>query len=74
MSLIDRIESADRFDPAPGPLCAWCEYQEACPEWRSERPVAAPAFPNPSSSSDGAARCKFPALAFWNVTSLLTEF
>lgn len=27
---------ADRFDPRPGPLCAWCPYADRCPEGLAE--------------------------------------
>lgn len=45
VSLIQNVERAYEFPSKKGPLCAWCEYQEVCPEWRSEKPVAPPAFP-----------------------------
>ena len=46
IDLILTVERARDFSAKKGPLCAWCEYQEICPEWREARPAAAPAFPN----------------------------
>jgi putative RecB family exonuclease len=31
MGLIDRIRAEERFEPRPGPLCRWCEYEALCP-------------------------------------------
>ncbi len=28
------IEACARFDPRPGSLCDWCEFQKICPEWK----------------------------------------
>lgn len=46
ISLIQTVERARDFPAKKGPLCAWCEYQEICPEWEGSKPVASPAFPN----------------------------
>jgi len=46
IGLIQTVEKAKEFGPKKGPLCAWCDYQEICPEWRGVKPTAAPAFPN----------------------------
>jgi len=47
MELIDRIRAETRFEPRPGPLCAWCEYAEICPASGRTRsaPLAAPPPP-----------------------------
>lgn len=29
---LQRCLDTDRFDPSPGPLCAWCPYAARCPE------------------------------------------
>lgn len=26
----------ERFKPAPGPLCDWCDYEIICPEWKGK--------------------------------------
>jgi putative RecB family exonuclease len=31
IGLIDRIRSESRFEPRPGPLCRWCEFNDICP-------------------------------------------
>ncbi len=45
IALIQTVENARDFPSKKGPLCAWCSYQEICPEWRDQKPVAMPAFP-----------------------------
>jgi putative RecB family exonuclease len=47
IGLIDKIRAETRFEPRPGPLCAWCEYAEICPASGRTRatPVAAPPPP-----------------------------
>ena len=46
IALIQTVERARDFASKKGPLCAWCDYQEICPEWKGTRPLAPPAFPN----------------------------
>lgn len=29
---------AERFDPTPNRLCAWCDYRRLCPAWEDEGP------------------------------------
>jgi putative RecB family exonuclease len=36
ISLIDTIESTKEFNPNPGCLCGWCEFQSYCPEIKKE--------------------------------------
>lgn len=36
IQLINRIESTQEFNPNPGCLCKWCEFQSYCPEIRKE--------------------------------------
>jgi len=43
--LIERIEGEERFEPRPGPLCAWCEYRERCPAGGARREAPAPGVP-----------------------------
>ncbi len=38
IELIDRIEATTEFEPSPGPLCRWCEYNDICPVARIDRP------------------------------------
>ncbi len=45
-ALIDRIEAEDRFEARPGPLCAWCEYRDACPESAARGAAAGPPAPD----------------------------
>lgn len=33
ITLIDRIESEERFDTNPSFLCDWCEYRPICKQW-----------------------------------------
>ena len=47
ISLIDRIRGESRWEPRPGPLCAWCEYAEICPASGRQRSAPAPAPPPP---------------------------
>jgi putative RecB family exonuclease len=56
MELIDRIRSEREFEPRPGPLCGWCEYNGICPagavraqakEPRPAPPAAVPPEPPP---------------------------
>ena len=41
VELVERIEREERFEPRPGPLCAWCEYRDRCPATAAP-PVSAP--------------------------------
>lgn len=34
IGLIDKVECCTEFEPRPGVLCDWCEYQELCPARR----------------------------------------
>ncbi|MEA3507039.1 MAG: PD-(D/E)XK nuclease family protein, partial [Elusimicrobiota bacterium] len=27
----------ERFEPSPGPLCGWCDYEVICPEWKGRQ-------------------------------------
>jgi putative RecB family exonuclease len=47
MQLIDRIRQETRFEPRPGPLCAWCEYAEICPASGRARAAPVAAAPPP---------------------------
>jgi len=40
IELIDRIRSERTFEPRPGPLCRWCEYNDRCPASPVRRPDA----------------------------------
>jgi len=44
IGLIDRIRAERSFEPRPGPLCRWCEYQAICPAMaaRAPAPLAGP--------------------------------
>jgi putative RecB family exonuclease len=57
IALIQTVERARDFPARKGPLCAWCEYQDVCPEWKGSRPTAPPAFPNgrPAAATQAAA-------------------
>jgi putative RecB family exonuclease len=46
IGLIQTVERAREYPAKKGPLCAWCDYQDVCPEWKGVKPVAPPAFPN----------------------------
>jgi putative RecB family exonuclease len=48
ISLIDKIRAETRFEPKPGPLCAWCEYAEICPASGRMRAAPAAAAPPPA--------------------------
>ncbi len=61
ISLIQTVERARDFPAKKGPLCAWCEYQETCPEWEGSRPVASPAFPK--GRPDVQAECSGPEVS-----------
>jgi putative RecB family exonuclease len=50
IGLIDRIRAERAFEPRPGPLCRWCEYQGICPAFAG----ATPAAPAESALSAGA--------------------
>ena len=39
IDLIDRIRAERSFEPRPGPLCRWCEYQGICPAFAEAAPV-----------------------------------
>jgi len=52
IGLIQQVERAREYPPRKGPLCAWCDYQDICPEWKGVRPVAPPAFPNGRPSDE----------------------
>ncbi len=54
IALIQTVEKTRDFPSKKGPLCAWCSYQEICPEWKDEKPVARPAFPGGRSEEAGA--------------------
>jgi putative RecB family exonuclease len=41
MGLIDAIHAEAAFEPRPGPLCAWCEYNARCPAAGGAAGVAA---------------------------------
>jgi putative RecB family exonuclease len=50
MELIDRIRAERRFEPRPGPLCRWCEYNDRCDaitagDARAAPPLAAASAP-----------------------------
>jgi len=36
ISLIERIEGEERYEPKQGPLCGWCEYRAICPAFAGE--------------------------------------
>ena len=36
INLINKIESTTEFNPNPGCLCGWCEFQSYCPEMKKE--------------------------------------
>jgi RecB family exonuclease len=58
MQLIDRIRAEERFEPRPGPLCRWCEYNAICPAGgaREAAPdAAAPAAPRARVATPGRA-------------------
>ncbi|HXI03036.1 MAG TPA: PD-(D/E)XK nuclease family protein [Candidatus Saccharimonadales bacterium] len=57
IALIQTLERVHDFPAKKGPLCAWCSYQEMCPEWKTEKPVAPPAFPGgrPEAAAEEAA-------------------
>jgi putative RecB family exonuclease len=65
ISLINTIEKATVFPAKKGPLCAWCEYQDRCPEWADSKPAASPAFPGgrPRPQAINAARRPSPTAA-----------
>ncbi len=44
IALIDRIEADTEFKPIKSTLCHWCAYQDICPVWKGDRPVATPAL------------------------------
>lgn len=29
-----KLETGERFEPSPSPLCDWCSYKPICPAWR----------------------------------------
>ncbi|MBI3288464.1 MAG: hypothetical protein HYZ74_02975, partial [Elusimicrobia bacterium] len=39
--LIAKIKHDHAFEPAPGPLCDWCEYRDLCPVFAHPEKVAA---------------------------------
>ncbi len=52
VELIDRIEAEADFEPRPGPLCRWCEYNDRCPA-QADATQAAP--PPPALGADAFA-------------------
>lgn len=34
VDIVDEMRTGEEFPPAPGPLCRWCDYLQACPEGR----------------------------------------
>jgi putative RecB family exonuclease len=46
--LIDRIRAEQSFEPRPGPLCGWCEYNDVCPASPQRRAAPAAAPPPPA--------------------------
>jgi putative RecB family exonuclease len=45
IALIQTVERVTDYPAKKGPLCAWCSYQEMCPEWKDAKPTASPAYP-----------------------------
>jgi putative RecB family exonuclease len=51
MGLIDRIRVETRWEPRPGPLCRWCEFNDRC-EAYPDRPVDAEPPPPPPGQAN----------------------
>ncbi len=53
VELIDRIGAEREFAARPGPLCAWCEYTDRCPD-SAHRPTEAARDVGPVADDDPA--------------------
>jgi putative RecB family exonuclease len=54
IAAIQTIEATTEFPPRRSALCSWCEYQEICPEWASERAARAAVLELPQAAPDPA--------------------
>lgn len=59
ISLIERIEGEERYEPKRGPLCGWCEYRAICPVFAGEA-VANAAAEAALAARAGSARAAEP--------------
>ena len=61
IGLIDRIRAETGFEPRPGPLCRWCEYNDVCPAGAVDgAPRQTP--PHPAEAGALAPRRQLPLL------------
>jgi putative RecB family exonuclease len=61
-ALIDRIRAESAFEPRPGPLCRWCEYQAICPAFAS---APAPSSEPPPPDLEPPEENEFEQLSLW---------
>ena len=50
--VIDRIRAETAWEPRPGPLCRWCEYQSVCPVFAGAAAAKVAELPAPDVEPD----------------------